>query len=505
MDLLAYYLPQFHQVPENDQWWGEGFTEWTAAKNAKPLYEGHYQPHEPWNDNYYNLLEKETMKWQAKLMHRYSIDGMCFYHYWFGEGQKILERPAENLLKWTDIDMPFCFSWANQSWVQAWSNLKGFSWMSESKKEPSKKESSVIFQQKYGREEEWEIHFRYLLPFFKDKRYIRYEGKPLFVIHVLKDVPCLYEMARYWEKLAKENGLEGLYIIGGGQAGINYGVDAVMTHEPGDIKRVLRNSNIEKEPTYYSYREAYERILAQKYPRDIKMIYTSFCSYDTTPRYGRDGCVFQGGSPEIFEEYLTKLMAKNAAVGMDLFFIDAWNEWGEGMHLEPDKKYGFRWLEAVQRAKERYKDYIPDFAAQNNYMSMEEHVLRRNSSKYEMYLNTLSDWMHVREKKKNIASFFKKYKLEKILIYGYGIFARHLISECNELGISVAGVIDQNPPHYAEGISTYKISEKTLPDGDAIIVTSFYYMSEICTEIRKYNSKIPIYSINEIIYEMLSV
>ena len=113
MDLLAYYLPQFHQVPENDQWWGEGFTEWTAAKNAKPLYEGHYQPHEPWNDNYYNLLEKETMKWQAKLMHRYSIDGMCFYHYWFGEGQKILERPAENLLKWTDIDMPFCFSWAN--------------------------------------------------------------------------------------------------------------------------------------------------------------------------------------------------------------------------------------------------------------------------------------------------------------------------------------------------------------------------------------------------------
>lgn len=117
MKLFAYYLPQFHRVPENDRLWGEGFTEWKAAQDAKTLFEGHYQPHEPLNDNYYNLLKKETMQWQAELMHKYSIDGMCFYHYWFGEGKKILEMPAENLLKWTDIDMSFCFSWANQSWV----------------------------------------------------------------------------------------------------------------------------------------------------------------------------------------------------------------------------------------------------------------------------------------------------------------------------------------------------------------------------------------------------
>ena len=179
MKLLAYYLPQFHRVPENDNWWGEGFTEWTAAKKAKALFKGHYQPHEPWNDNYYNLLEKETMQWQAKLMHQYGIDGMCFYHYWFGEGEKILEKPAENLLKWIDIDMPFCFSWANQSWVQSWSKLKGFSWLSGQKEESSGNESSVIFQQKYGREEEWKVHFQYLLPFLKDKRYIQYDGKPL--------------------------------------------------------------------------------------------------------------------------------------------------------------------------------------------------------------------------------------------------------------------------------------------------------------------------------------
>lgn len=504
MDLLAYYLPQFHRVPENDQWWGEGFTEWTAAKNARPLFEEHYQPHEPYNDNYYDLLEKETMQWQTALMHKYKIDGMCFYHYWFGEGQKILERPAENLLKWTDIDMPFCFSWANQSWVRAWSNLKGFSWMSGNENKQSKDEPSVIFQQNYGREKDWEEHFQYLLPFLKDKRYIRYDGKPLFVIHVLNDVPCLGEMMRYWKNLAKKNGLDGLYIIGGGQVGINYGVDAVMTHEPGDIKRVLTNINKEKGPACYSYREAYERILAQRYPRNGRMIYTAFCSYDTTPRYGMDGCVFQDSSPEVFGKYLVKLMAKNAAEGIDFLFIDAWNEWGEGMHLEPDKKYGYKWLEEIPKAKEKYKDYISDFAAKNNYMNIEEYRMRCNTSKYEMYLNILSDWMYARERGKNIIAYMRKYGLEKILIYGYGIFARHLISECKEQDISILGIIDQATIHEEEEIHTYHVNEE-IPDADAIIVTSFYYMNDICTEIRKYNRDIPIYSISEIIYEMVSV
>lgn len=502
MKLLAYYLPQFHRVAENDQWWGEGFTEWTAAQNAKPLFEGHYQPHEPWSDNYYNLLEKKTMQWQADLMHKYGIDGMCFYHYWFGEGKKILEKPAENLLKWTDIDMPFCFSWANQSWLHSWSNLKGFSWMSESKRNLAENDSSVIFQQKYGREVEWKRHFEYLLPFLKDERYIRYKGKPLIVIHVLNDVPCLNEMLKCWEKLAKESGLNGLYIMGGGQAGINYGVNAVMTHEPGDIKRILHNLNKDGKPACYSYHEAYETILNQKYPQDNKMIYTAFCSYDTTPRYGMDGCVFQGSDPKSFRKYLRRLMAKNASVGNDLIFIDAWNEWGEGMHLEPDKKYGFQWLDAVRKAKNEYKNYISYFTSSKELMNTEEYKICCNSNKFEMYLNVLSDWMYVREKNKKISLYLKKYNLNNILIYGYGIFARHLISECREQGIVIAGIIDKEIIGSQDGINTYCMKGE-LPDADGIIVTAFYYINDISMEIRKYNENIPVYSISEIIYEML--
>ena len=500
MKLYAYFLPQFHRIPENDQWWGEGFTEWKAAQNAKPLFEGHYQPHEPWNDNYYNLLDKKTMQWQAELMHKYNIDGMCFYHYWFGEEKKILEIPAENLLKWTDIDMPFCFSWANQSWVQSWSKLKGFSWVSGQESRKSENESSVIFQQKYGRENEWKVHFYYLLSFFKDKRYIYYEGKPLFIIHVLNDIPCLNEMLRYWNKLAKENDLDGLYIIGGGQAGITYGVDAVMTHEPGDIKRILHNT--EKYPMRYSYREAYEIILGQKYPRNNKMIYTAFCSYDTTPRYGKDGCVFQESSPEIFREYLAKLMAKNAVEGIDVLLIDAWNEWGEGMHLEPDKKYGFKWLEAVERAKEEYKKYMQEFTLCDHHMNEEEYRIRCSSCKFEMYLNLLSDWMDLQKEDKRFSLYFQKYNLKKILIYGYGILAKHLISECEDQNVSILGIIDQETIRDAEGLRTYHMCSD-LPNADCIIVTSFYYMSDICTQIRRYNEDIPIYSINEIVYEML--
>lgn len=123
MKIFTMYLPQFHRTLENDAWWGEGFTDWVSTKNVAPLFSGHVQPRIPLNSNYYDLTEKETMKWQAELMHQYGIDGMCIYHYWFKDGRKVLEKPAENLLKWKDIDMPFCFYWANESWARSWSNV----------------------------------------------------------------------------------------------------------------------------------------------------------------------------------------------------------------------------------------------------------------------------------------------------------------------------------------------------------------------------------------------
>ena len=182
MRVIAMYLPQFHRVKENDEWWGEGFTDWDAAKNAKPLYERHYQPHIPLNKNYYDLLKKETLQWQADLMKKYGIDGMCFYHYWFKEGKRILEKPAEILLENKDIDMPFCFCWANESWAKTWKAIPGANiWtIDETKNEGDDTKPVFLLEQEYGGCREWEEHFMYLLPFFRDKRYVRINNRPVF-------------------------------------------------------------------------------------------------------------------------------------------------------------------------------------------------------------------------------------------------------------------------------------------------------------------------------------
>ena len=153
--IISMYLPQFHRVKENDEWWGEGFTEWTAAKQAHPLFENHYQPHIPLNQNYYDLLDKKTMQWQADLMKKYGIDGQCIYHYWFKNGRQILERPAENLLHWTDIDMPFFFCWANESWARTWSHLRNRTpWSTELEPKQKAGDNGVLLEQQYGEEKE---------------------------------------------------------------------------------------------------------------------------------------------------------------------------------------------------------------------------------------------------------------------------------------------------------------------------------------------------------------
>ena len=174
MKILAKYLPQFHRTRENDAWWGEGFTEWTAVKKAAPLFEGHDQPRVPKDENYYDLLQKETMLWQASLMEKYGIDGMCIYHYWFKDGRQVLEKPAENLLRWKEVPMPFCFCWANETWARSWSKIQNKNhWSDIYEQKKSNGSSGILLDQKYGREPEWKAHFEYLLPFFRDERYIK--------------------------------------------------------------------------------------------------------------------------------------------------------------------------------------------------------------------------------------------------------------------------------------------------------------------------------------------
>ena len=193
MKIIAFYLPQFHNIPENDEWWGNGFTEWTNVKKAKPLYEGHMQPRVPLGGNYYNLLDDNVKIWQADLAKKYGVYGFCYYHYWFN-GKMLLEKPMEQMLANKEVDIPFCICWANEPWTKAWVG----------------DERKLLIAHEYGKEEEWKQHFMYLLPFFKDKRYITKDGKPLFVFYRPDIVPCMKEMIETWDKLAKENGLSGI-------------------------------------------------------------------------------------------------------------------------------------------------------------------------------------------------------------------------------------------------------------------------------------------------------
>ena len=195
MKIIAYYLPQFHEVKENSEWWGKGFTEWVNVKKAKPLYRNHKQPNLPLENNYYDLLNKESVIWQTKLANEYGIDGFCYYHYWF-KGKKILEKPAENLLKWKDILQNFCFCWANHDWKKTWNGT-----------------NQILIKQEYGEEKEWEEHFQYLLSFFKDNRYIKIGNKPILMIFNAEAIPRVNERIEYYNKRCKEHGFEGIYII----------------------------------------------------------------------------------------------------------------------------------------------------------------------------------------------------------------------------------------------------------------------------------------------------
>ena len=191
MKIIAFYLPQFHNIPENDEWWGDGFTEWVNVKKSKPLYEGHYQPRIPLNNNYYNLLDDDVKKWQVDLAKKYGVYGFCYYHYWFS-GHMLLEKPMEQMLMNKEIDLPFCICWANEPWTKAW--------VGDAKK--------VLIPQNYGREKEWKEHFDYLLPFLRDPRYITVGDKPLLVLYRPEIVGCLNEMLDYWNKLAIESGFK---------------------------------------------------------------------------------------------------------------------------------------------------------------------------------------------------------------------------------------------------------------------------------------------------------
>lgn len=364
MKLIAYYLPQFHEIPENNEFWGEGFTEWVNVRAAEPLFPGHYQPREPYGNNYYNLLSSDVMIEQMKLARKYGLYGFCFYHYWFN-GKLLLEKPLENLLKSPEADLPFCMAWANEPWATTWHAGGG--------------QYKVLIEQKYGGRKDWLEHFNYFLPFFKDQRYIKVSNKPMLLIYNLDEIECRKEMLALWNNCAKQNGFDGIYIVSmrnsmkrrAKYAFVSATVDFLpkLTMEDS-ITEFYRKIWIWKSKNGYKYSKVpfIKKHLYTKFDYDkLNQFYLNrkngknhfrgvFLEYDDTPRRKEWSVLVNNFTPEKFEYYLKENIKKSNMEGNDMLFINAWNEWGEGAYLEPDKRYGYRCLEAVKRAVELQED-----------------------------------------------------------------------------------------------------------------------------------------------------
>lgn len=378
MKIIAFYLPQFHEIPENDEWWGRGFTEWTNVKKARPVYKGHAQPRIPLDGNYYNLLDDDVKIWQAEIAKEHGIYGFAYYHYWFN-GHILLGRPMEQMLANDNVDIPFCISWANEPWTKAWVG----------------NERITLIAQKYGKKKEWKEHFDYLLPFFKDRRYIKEDNKPLFIVYRPEIIPCLNDMLDCWQECAKENGFSGIKIMsqsndfnmseGKKNDRFEYLIEGQPDYAHGSIrgKRFKLLRAIRRNLTAYAgkrfgidlyrygaktvrkatginrvdYDEVWRTIIAQK-PTSDKNVPGAFVGWDNTPRYGSRAIIYTGDSPKKLEKYMTEQIRRAKYVyKKDMIFMYAWNEWAEGGYLEPDERYGYENLLAVKRALEANDEF----------------------------------------------------------------------------------------------------------------------------------------------------
>lgn len=349
--IIAMYLPQFHRIPENDKWWGAGFTEWTNVRKATPLFAGHIQPREPLNQDYYDLSNKDVMLNHMNLAKEYGLDGFCFYHYWFKDGKRLLEKPIEALLGEDDIPLPFCLCWANEPWTRNWDGDEG--------------SKVVLMEQEYGKETDWIEHFNYLKGFFSRDEYIKKDGKPVMVIYKPGSIPDFERMTEIWNDQARKNGLEGLFIIGVHRSNVYdeypFNCDGVMDFEPFATLSNLNSTKLEmmievkkgyngKSYRVYDYEKLAKHNCSEYKMKDINHYLGCFPGWDNTPRMGDDERVLKivNNTVKNFKEYFRGQYKKSVRNNNEFMFINAWNEWGEGAYLEPDSinKYGY--LESIK-------------------------------------------------------------------------------------------------------------------------------------------------------------
>jgi len=352
--VIAFYLPQFHPTPENDEWWGKGFTEWTNVASARRFFKGHEQPRVPADLGFYDLRLSESRIAQAEMAATFGVEGFCYWHYWFA-GRRMLERPFNEVLVSGQPDFPFCLGWANHSWNGIW------------KDEPYRK----LIDQTYPGGEDDTAHFRYLLQAFRDKRYITVDEKPLLFVNGPQDMPDAKRRFDQWREMALKEGLKGLYIVGMNDLrfdnAVELGLDAITTSTLGiktsdnslvnnslraiwGVKRRLSIGG----PRVIEYEDAVRHLIPDLHRFGCKAYPCVYPNWDNTPRKGRKGLVLANSTPELFETHLRDAVkaVENNDPEHKIIFLKSWNEWAEGNYLEPDTKWGLRYLEAVRRVIE---------------------------------------------------------------------------------------------------------------------------------------------------------
>lgn len=350
--IIAFYLPQFHPISENDEWWGKGYTEWVNVAKARPLFRGHQQPNIPSDLGFYDLRLPETRIAQAEIAKEYGIEGFCYWHYWFGDGKRLLDMPFNEVLNSEEPAFPFCLAWANHSWYKKTWDVKGT--------------DELLIEQKYPGEQDYIDHFNSMLSAFKDQRYMKVNGKLLFFIFQPDGSPDIPKFIKIWRELAQKNGLNDFYFVARDansrfkDRNFKLGFDAIYND---DVFNMHHHLNIFYKVKLWSFREIFQMPTVLPYKKAINYMVIDDCkndnvipivapNWDHSPRSGGKAIILKNSKPHYFKKVVKRAIevVKNKPKEEQLIIIKSWNEWGEGNYLEPDIKFGRKYLEALKEA-----------------------------------------------------------------------------------------------------------------------------------------------------------
>jgi hypothetical protein len=347
--IIAFYLPQYHPIPENDEWWGAGFTEWRNVARARPMFRGHYQPRVPADLGFYDLRVPEVRQAQADLARTHGVEAFCYWHYWFN-GRRILERPFTEVLQSREPTFPFCLGWANETWTGIWHGFR----------------DRILIEQTYPGLKDYTAHFYAVLPAFSDPRHLTVDGKPLFYVYRPQGLPDPRQFTDLWRELAVKSGLEGLYLVGEGrrawdarQAGFDASIDTSLLaligpqpwYRPAERFR-WEWKRFRSRPTIYRYDDVCETFVEDRLGAapHVTSHVPLLPGWDNTPRSGVNGLVLHGSTPAGFRRQVRKALSVGTPAPLEhrLVFLKSWNEWAEGNYVEPDLRFGRGYLETLR-------------------------------------------------------------------------------------------------------------------------------------------------------------